>query len=252
VKLEEYPLKATLDARSAMVKALAEYLGEMTFTLPRTTQPFRFGAVHRRWADFNARASLAKLPALAVLPDNPRMEAAALGPRAIEDTWGGGDPNELTDLGCRRYPIGDGSGIGPVLHEVSQLTVPLVLVVRAKTEAQRSAIVRGFEAGAFVEDGSLPSPSTLNPQIPIPPELDVKVQPTRYGRVLEVPTYFNRRARFTLDGHQILDSAVTVGENRWIAQFEVTAHMPVCVVRVARAMSTRVELLVDGAPAPRA
>ena len=107
--LKDYPLKRLDDSRTAMTKALAEYVKLLTFRLPKTGTPFRFSEVYEEWAGFEARATSAGRgpPVAAVLPDRPIPEPAGFTPRLVEDTWSGGDPTEYKDSGRQRYPTGD-------------------------------------------------------------------------------------------------------------------------------------------------
>lgn len=244
--LKDYPLKATTDARSAMAERLASFVKELEFTLPRSGQVFHLKAVYDTWADFNQRAMSGggALPAAAVLPDRPIYEPSSLTPRPIDRTWSGGDPTECDAHGRRLYPYGDGSGVGFLLYTHSEIVVPFVLVFRAKTKPQRKAIAKRLEE-VFVEDGAVrPDVSLLNPAVPPVPE--ATAQPVRYGRLLEVPNYYNRKARFTLEAQQLLDAEASARENRWLGQFEIRGHMQVCVLRFARAMKPRVSVVVDG------
>jgi hypothetical protein len=248
--LMAYPLKARKDARSAVSDRLAEYLSEIEFTLPKSGQAFKFKSVYGTWADFRERATSGGglLPAAAVLPDRPIYEPSALTPRALEETWSGGDPAELDERGCQLYPFGDGSGDGHVLVTHSEIVVPFVVVYRAQSAPQRKAIAKRLEE-VFLEDGTLIDPSSLNPDVPRVPELTAT--PVRYGRVLEVPDYYCRKARFTLHAQQLLDTEQTARENRWIGQCEIEGHMQVCVLRRGRAMNVRARLEVDGTTADR-
>ena len=212
--LQDYPLKATTDSRSAMSERLAEFIGELEFTAPRSNQAFKLRAVYDTWADFSQRAMSAGglLPAAAVLPDRPVYEGSSLTPRSIDDTWSGGDPEECGSGGRKKFPIGDGSGDGYCLFTHSEIVVPFVVVFRAKTKPQRKAIAKRLEE-VFIEDGAVkPDKSTLTPLIPVP---EATAQLVRYGRLLEVPKYYNRKARFTLDAQQLLDSETAARENRW-------------------------------------
>jgi len=148
----------------------------------------------------------------------------------------------------RRYPIGDGSGDGFVLYTLAEMMCPFVVVVRAQTKAQRAAFVKRLEEH-FVEDGALLDPATLSKDVPIP---DARHQPVRYGRRVELANYYNRTARFTLMAQQLLDNEASAQQNRWLAQFELTGHVQVCVLRRGRAMSPRVQFVVNGTTENRA
>lgn len=243
--LRKYPHRCLTDARSAMADALSAYVRTLTFTLPRSGQAFKFLAVYDTWTDFNQRAMSGggKLPAAAILPDRPTYGDSGLTPRAIEETWSGGDPTECRN-GKPTYPIGDGTGDGFCLFTHSELMVPFVLTFRAKTRPQREAIVRRLEQ-SFVEDGSLLDPSMVNPAF----DLDGMAEPIRYGRLLSVPRYYDRKARFTLEAAQLLDAEASAGENRWLGQIELMGEMQVCVLRRVRAMRPRVCVVVDGVEA---
>lgn len=248
---KDYPLKKTTDCRSAMAETLRDYVAGLEFSAPRTTKKFRMEAVFDTWSDFSQRAMSAggKLPAAAALPDRPVYEDSSFGPRSIEDTWSGGDPNLLKADGVtKRFPIGTGNGDGFILVEVAQMMVPFVLVVRAKNKPQRKAIVSILEE-SFIEAGThLDTQGGRTPDVSLinrnaQPEVDR--QPIRYGRLLGMPQYFNRKARFTLQSQQLLDSESTSSENRWLAQFEITGHAQVCAVRRVVGMNPRVEIVVD-------
>ena len=248
--LAKYPFKATTDARSAMAEGLAREVAKLRATHPRSGTPFGFKAIYDTWSTFNQRAMSAggKLPAAAVLPDRPVYEESSLTPRALEKTWSGGDPEDLDVNGVQMYPIGDGSGDGYVLYTIAEMVVPFVLVLRAITRSQRKAFVKRLEEH-FVEDGGLlPDPASL-PAIPIP---DADSQPVRYGRRIELPNYYRRKARFTLQAQQLLDTESSAGENRWLAQFELLGHVQVCVLRRGRAMKPRVQTVVGGTTESRA
>ena len=228
-----------------MSEALARFVAEVKPTLPRSGTQFQFRAVYDTWATFNKRAmsSGGQLPAAVVLPDRPVYEDSALAPRMIEDTWSGGDPNDLREDGSPRYPIGDDSGDGFALFTLAELVVPFVLLLRTKTISQRKAFVKRLEE-VFIEDGALlPDKSSLDPQVPV---LDAFAQPIRYGRILTMKSYYDRKVRFTLQAQQLLDSETTAMENRWLAQFELTGHAQVCVLRRVRAMKPVVQIVVDG------
>ena len=243
--LQNYPLKALDDSRTALAKGLASFFKKMEFVLPRSNEPFQLRAAYTRWAQFRDRAMSEGgiLPAAACLPDRPVYSAASFTPRVLEETWSGGDPTELADDGVSlRYPWGDGGGDGYVLVEIAQLSVPFVVLLRGKSIAQCEAMTKTTEE-TFVEDATeLPDKSWLNPKIDVP---DADEQPVRYGRVVEIPRYYNRKARFTLVAQQILDNEAAAMENRWTAQFEMLGEMQVCVRRRLRAMRPRVELFVN-------
>lgn len=242
--MSDYPYKAKTDARSAMTETLAEYVSTIDFTLPRAETPFRFVDVHSTWSDFNQRAMSegGMLPAAAILPDRPIYDAISLTPFSIDDTWQGGDPTLCNALGKQIYPIGDGSGDGICLFGIAEITTQFVLIYRALTKPMRAAIARRLEQ-VFVEDGGLvPDVSQLNPNIPVG---DVLFHPIRYGRVFNVPKYYNRTVRLTLIAQQTLDAESSAGENRWMGQMEFEGQMLVCVPRRVRSMKTRIITLVN-------
>jgi hypothetical protein len=247
--LSKYPYRKTRDARSAMAEALRDYVKRQTFSLPKTTQAFQFAAVYENWASFSDTASTSggKLPAAAVLPDRPIYDNSSMTPRMLEESWSGGDPSLCRD-GRKLYPNGDGSGDGFALVTLAELTVPFVLLVRASSNPMRKAIVSKLE-DLFLEDGTLlPDVASLNPKIPVssPETLDAEVNPVRYGRLIEVPSYYSRKARFTLQSQQLLDTETAAIENRWLAQFEIEGQIQVCVLRRVRAMKPRVQIVADG------
>jgi hypothetical protein len=256
--LKDYPLKGLTDSRTAMAERLRDFVAALVFKFPKTGTGFRFQKVYEEWAEFRDRAMSGggKLPAAAVLPERPIPEAASFGPRIIESTWSGGDPSELKDNGDQRFPLGTGAGDGFALYEVAQRQANFLLLYRTKTKTQRRAIQKVLEE-AFIEDGALlPDPSSLNPDVvlngpeepvPTPQVPDAFVQPVRYGRILRVPRYYNQAVRFTLtSGPEPLDTDASALENRWIGQAEISSQMRICAVRRVRAMSARVELVVDG------
>lgn len=243
----EYPLRRTTDARSALSGGLRGLLEGLRFSLPRTTESFGFAAVYAQWASFSDSASSGggKIPAAAVLPDKSSYDGASLTPRLLEETWSGGDPTLLDSAGRPLYPLGDGTGDGYALASVAELSVSHVVLVRALSRSQRKAIVVGIEE-ALVEDGTLlPDSSSLSELFPLASP-DAATHPVRYGRVVELPAYYGRRARYTLLSQQLLDSESLAAENRWLAQFEVRAEVRVCVRRRVRAMKPRVSLVVGG------
>lgn len=250
-ELKNYPLKATTDCRTAIVETLTAYLEGIIFTVPKSTSPFKFRAVYSRWSDFNNRANSAGglLPAAAVLPDRHIYEGAGFTPKALEETWSGGDPTELDQYGSQMYPMGDGSGDGFLLVETAELNVPLVLIYRGQTEAIRNSISKRLEE-VLVEDGTLvPDPSSLPAGVEqLPPDA---FQPVRYGLRLEMPSYYKRKARYTMVAKQTLDTAESAHANRWIGQVELQAQAQVCVLRRGRALDSRIELVVNGEPESR-
>ncbi len=248
--LAKYPFKATTDARSAMAEGLAREVAKIRATLPRSGTSFGFKAIFDTWSTFNQRAMSAggELPAAAILPDRPVYEESSLTPRALEETWSGGDPEDLDVNGVQMYPIGDGSGDGYVLYTLAEMVVPFVFVFRTVTRSQRKALTKRLEE-FFIEDGGLlPDPASL-PKIPLS---DAEFQPVRFGRRIELPNYYRRKARFTLQAQQLLDTEASAGENRWLAQFELLSHVQVCVLRRGRAMKPRVQTVVNGTTESRA
>lgn len=252
--LSQYPLRKTRDVRSAMAEALAALVRGVSFSLPKSTTPFSFAAVYDTWATFQNTATSAggKLPAAAVLPDRPVYEAASLTPRMIDDTWSGGPVVTPAEIQAGAAPtLGTGAGDGFALFAIAEVVVPFVLVVRGSSIPIRKAIVSQLE-DLFVEDQSLPDPSSVNPRtLPktggpgIEPP-DASVQPVRYGRLLTLPSYYNRKARFTLLSQQILDSEESALGNRWLAQFEIQGHCQVVVLRRVKAMSPRLQTVLNG------
>lgn len=256
--LKDYPFKRLTDSRTAMTKTLADFVKLLTFRLPRSGTSFRFEDVYEEWAGFEARASgLGRGPPIAaVLPDRPVPDSASFGPRLIEETWSGGDPETLKESGKKRFPIGDGSGDGFALYEVAQREARFLLLFRCSTKTQRRAIFTSLEE-AFIEDGSLLDPASLNPDVAPPESMpdppiaqaqipDAAVQPVRYGRLLKVSRYFDRTARFTIvSGPEPLDTEASAHENRWMGQVEILGHMQICTLRRVRGMKPRVELVVD-------
>lgn len=234
--LADYPLKKLTDARSAMARALSAYIGGLTFTLPKTTEPFKLAAVYPSWAQFFDRAISAdgKLPAAAVLPDRLQVADPSLTPRIMEETWSGGEVCPGT--------LGNGTGDGFALFSVAEAVVPFVVVVRTAGEKQREAIVSGIE-DAFVEDGSFLDPGVLPPVFLS--RVEDREHPIRFGRLIQVPDYYDQKARFTLLAIQVTDSEQSARENRWTVLFEIGAQMTLCVPRRVRAMRPKVVLSVN-------
>lgn len=247
-QIQTSDVRSFTDCRTAMTAALMRFLLTLRFDLPRTNQPFGFKKALGDWATFSDRSlSPASLPVAAVLPDNPIYDADSFTPRADERSWTGGDPTELRRDGTKRFPNGDGTGVGKLLFTISEMVVPFVVLVRARSKPERRAIVHRMEQ-VFLEDGTQPDGTYINPRTALE---ELESQPTRYGRILTLPLYFNRKARFTLMSQQLLDSETTSMENRWMAQFEIQGHAKTGVVRCARAMSPRVSLILDGTEVAR-
>lgn len=243
--LAKYPLRATKDSRQALGQGLSDIVSSVRATFPKSNKPIGFKAVYDTWAQFNDRAmsSGGKVPAAAILPDRPEYEASSLTPHIIDCTWSGGDPCERDQYGRIRYPIGDGSGDGFALFKTSEIIVPFVLVFRAISPAQRTAFMKRFEE-IFNEDGALlPDPSTLNPNLPV---FDEEFHPVRYGRIITLEKYYQRKARFTLIAQQTLDTESTAEENRYVGQIELRGETSVCVLRRIRAMRPRIQVVVNG------
>lgn len=231
-----YRYQKTTDLRSAMAETLAVYINGLSFSFPRGTKTFRFAEVYDTWSTFQNTATSAggKLPAAAVLPGKAVYDDSSLTARMLEETWSGAVP-----------PIGDGSGDGFALFTGSEMVVPFVVVIRAVTIPSRKAILSAFE-DAFIEDDS--SGRDLNgvPQSTWPPDAADESRPQRYGKLLTLPAYYRRRARFTLQSIELLDASDLAMSNRWMAQAEITAEAQHCLVRQVRAMRPRVRLVVGG------
>lgn len=263
-QLKDYPFKAKTDSRSAMARTLAQYMSRLTFRLPRSGRPFRFQRVYQEWAGWESHATVGGrgAPVAAVLPDRPIPDDPAFNPRVIEETWSGGDPTEFRESGKQRFPIGDGSGDGFVLVEVNQRKAIFLVIFRCATKTQRRAVFRSIEE-AFVEDGLLTDPASLDPAValqegvpdpPVPtPQIPyIDVQPVRTGRVLEVDGYFNRKCSYTIEsGPEPLDTDQFAHENRWVGQVEISALMQICAVRRCRGMDVRIQMVADGYPVSR-
>ena len=210
----DYPHKKARDLRSAMAEALAEFVRTITFTYPYSAQPTSLGAVYKEWAEFERKAlsSGGPLPVAAVLPDRVTEADSSLVPRLLEETW------------CQ---TSDGTqGLG--LFAVSTKEMPAVLMVRAYSKPQRQAIISAVEDAFF--------------DLPVPGKTG---NPFRYGKVLDMPSYYDRTVTFSLENHQLLDNASSAAENRWMVQFELTGiaeHVLPCRVP---ALDARVSLVVD-------
>lgn len=211
------PLRKTRDLRSAMAETLRDYVNTLRFGLPATRELKGFAEVYDSWARFEDRALSAegKLPAATVLPDRTSYTDSSLTPRFIPGTW---FQNHPEDQPHKRYG----------LFAVSEAETSFVVLCRAKSQAQRKAIVSAFE-DAFVEPGT-PGDS----------------KPVRYGKLLTMGSYYERAVRFTLQDQQILDSSTSPQENRWLVQFELLGHAQQVVVRQIPEMRVRVHTAVDG------
>lgn len=241
--LANYPLRASMSARRAVAQRLAEHLAQLEFSVPTTTTPEKFKSVTVSWARFeqSALAQEGGLPALAILSDKEEFVPTALTPQIYEDTWSGGDPLECDGSGAQLYPYGDGSGEGFVLVSDGEITVPLVLVFRATSESARDAIEKRLEE-IFLEDGTLADPSVVNPSL----LGAVDARPSRSGRILEVPYYYNRKVRYTSFSTTNLDQSELARTRRWLGQCEVRAEMQRCVLRRGVAFNPRVQTVTDG------
>jgi hypothetical protein len=244
VKPEDYPFRATTDAATAMANALAAYLGRLRFGPPRALEPWSFSRVFVRWAPFEKRAKEEGLRVAAVLADSVAYEPVGMTPRLLEETWSGGDPRERDELCRPLYPIGDGSGCGLALVEGDVAVVPFVIAHRTLSSVEQQAANLVLEQ-AFAEDETLLDPAGLDPRVPF----DAKAWPTRNGRVLSLPDYFDRRATFTLRSATLTTTGSSARENRWISRFEVEGRVGLCALREVRAMRVCVRPSVDGAPA---
>lgn len=234
--LKEFPFKKARDLRSAMAKELARYLETLAYTFPATRTPRKLAAVYDEWASFEQRALSAggALPAAAVLPDRALPDADAFVPRLLEETWTGGDPFALDVDGSKQFPAGTGKGDGYALFAVAEKVVPFLVLVRAVSKPQRQAIISVFE-DSFHDLGADP----------------LKHGALRWGKVLVLSDYYSRPCRYTLGGHQLLDSTGPAKENRWLVQFEILGEAKQCAVARVPAMDVRVQTVVDGEAATR-
>jgi hypothetical protein len=212
MKLCDYPFRKTRDIRTAMAETLSTYLAQLEFDLPATTEQRRFAAAYATWAEFeqSAKSEGGRLPVVAVLPDEGKYDDSSLSPRILEETW-----------------RSDGTG-GYALFAIAEFEVPFVALVRARSKGEREAITSVLE-DAFVEPGEAQDAG-----------------PLRYGRLLTMPAYYGRTARYTLLTQRLLDSGDFAIRHRWMSQFELLAQAQHVVVRKAAAMSSRVQVVVDG------
>lgn len=244
--VRQYPLKAPADARTAIVYQLADFLKDLRFSFPKTTEVFQFRpeAIYSDWPTWNSRAysSEALLPAAAILPDRPTYLASSLTPAFLDETWSGGDPTLRNADGSQQYPIGDASGEGFGLFKVAEIQVPIVMVFRATSKPQRRAIMRTLEQ-AFVDTVGVDHTTD-----PLPFGVaEAMVSPPHYGRYLELSRYYKRRCRLTLQAQQLLDSEELAASNRWVGQVELLADTSVCVLRRVRGMNPLVRLSLNEA-----
>lgn len=244
-KLADYRFKKTRDIRGAVALGLARFLSDREYALPRSTKPFKLAKIYDRWASFNDLATGdGNLPAAAVLADRATYTEEFLTPNILEHTWSGGDPTECGDPPkCKQlYPYGDGTGRGWALVETSEVTVPLVLVVRTLSYESRRAIFATLEE-LFVEAGHLPDPAAFDRGIdPGHPEIP------RYGVRLTLPEYYERSCLYTLKSSAAPESDRASRENRWEAIFELDATLTACGVVPLVAHRGQVRVVVDGEP----
>lgn len=212
--IDHYPYRKKRDLRSAMAETLAAHLAGLEFTAPAYAEPRKFRQVFYEWAAFEryalAKAQGGSLPAAAVLPDTADQGDSSLTPRVLEDTW----RTDGTD--------------GYALVEIAEKIVPFLVVVRATSKAERQAIISAVE-DAFVASSTLKRPT-----------------PVAYGLQLTMASYYERKARYTLLRHTLLDQEVSAQESRRLAQFEIQAQAQHVVLRRIPAMDARVQVVVDG------
>lgn len=242
-KLADYPFKKTRDIRGAVALGMARFLAGRTYALPRTTVPFKLAKIYDRWASFNDHATGdGFLPAAAVLADRATYTEEFLTPNILEHTWSGGDPDECDEKCKPAYPYGDGSGRGWALVETTEVTVPIVVVVRAVSYDARRSIFAGLEE-AFVECGHLPDPAAFDRGVdPGFPDIP------RYGVRLELPEYYKRSCLYTLKSSAAPESDRAARENRWEAIFELDATLTACGVVPLTLHRPQVRVVVDGEP----
>jgi len=209
--LSSYPYRKRRDLRSAMGETLVNFVRSLQFDRPFSTAPFGLRDIYYEWPVFEKVALSAEgaLPAGVLLPDTATEEDSQLTPSLIEDTW---MSNGI-----------DGYG----LFKISEKVVTFLLVVRAASKPQRQAIVSGIE-DAFAEAEALRRPTPLT-----------------YGRLLQMDSYYQRKARFTLLNHRLLDQAQAATESRYLCQFEIQSQAPHVLLRRVPAMDPRVEVMVD-------
>lgn len=193
-----------------MAETLAVFLRAQRF--PDQSGGTQFAEVFAEWPSADDRFVT---PAACVLPTGPMSYAEArLTPTLLEDTWE-----------VRGEP-----GFG--LYALADAECDFEVQVRCPTGGERDDIVQGFE-GLFVEDGLL-----MNHQ-----------QGRRYGRVINLATYFALPARFSLQSVSILDDTDTALRNRNEAKFVVRAQAK--QVKIGRVMPFVLKIVetVDGEPA---
>lgn len=193
-ELPKWHLVKTKHIRDAMAEALRDYVNTIKFSFPASTEPKGFAAVYRSWAQFEDRAvsTGGALPAATVLPGELVHVGDILSPRMMPGTW-----HQDTEDG-KLYS----------LWHTEEAQTEFLIVTRAASSAQRDAINLAIE-DAFTETGA---PGHL---------------PARKGKLLPMPSYFGRKARFTLLNQQNLDTEAAARENRWMAQFEILGNADV-------------------------
>ncbi len=212
-QLALYPFKKRMDIGGAMVAALQAYLKTISFDLPASTTPVKFLDVYDNWATFQDAAFSAngKVPIAVVAADEVTYDASNFTPRVLEDTW------MSNDLG------------GWVLFATSEAVLPITVVLRAKSKSQRRAMLSAVE-DAFNELGSDAS----------------RDSPIRYGKLLALPDYFSRKARFTLLRSRVVNTEDSATQERWLAELSMEAHAVAVKLEWMPALSCRVRI-VDGA-----
>lgn len=217
IVLPDYPGQKKRDLRAAMAETLANYIAGMVFGPPYAAIEFQLAKVYYEWAVFekNALTGDGLLPAAAVLPDEAQDEDSQLAPKLLEDTW---ETNGIDGLG---------------LYKISEKVVPMMVVIRAQSKPERQAILSTIE-DSFIRAGG-----------------NDREQPVAYGIHLEMPSYYNRKARYTLLRHRLLDQATNTSASRYLVQVEFLVQASHVVLRRVPAMDVRITAVVDDVDASR-
>lgn len=126
--VDQYPLKATTDVRTALARALVDYLKPLEFTVPAHAtsegatnygKPLKFAKVFYEWPEQEKQLDL---PALSIAPGKANYDAANITPVEVPDS---------------RWPE---DGDGYVMLTTSEAIVPLQIDIWTAHPSERRAI----------------------------------------------------------------------------------------------------------------
>lgn len=201
-----YPIKATLDLKAAMAKALATRLLGLFF-VPPSGGLIQFTRVYDQWPSFPDNYVS---PVAAVLPTPTRYDASRMTPALLEDTW---EPKH--QVGCGLYKLAD-------------VEADFEILVRTASVEERTVIMAGVEE-SFQSDGVLMDPLGAI-----------------YGVNLPMPEYWNLVAGFALKASRVLDDEDRAMREHREAVFTVTGWAPQVKLAPVRPMRPTVRLVIDG------